>query len=191
MSGDATGDPAGDSIGDPAPISQEPYLAMSDSGPVLRLPAAMREALEAYAPEFRPWRLEEYEVEAAAHAGPPERLPLFGTIGDFNADGVRDVALQGHDAAQEYFVVLLSDGAVFRAVELYRQPYHPDPDGPGRAAYLRRAPPGKVDVPPMLESLEGPAPELVGDGIVEVFEGQASTLYYWKDGRFVRYITGD
>lgn len=185
--GDAAAEP---SVG-PAPAGQGPYLAMSDTGPVLRLPPGMHDALAAYAPRFRPWRLDEYYADVAARAGPPERLPLFGVAGDFNGDGVVDVALQGHDAASEYFVAIVSEGASFRVVELLKRPYVPDPGGPGRAAYLRPVPPGRVDVPPAVEALEGPAPVLTTDAFEEVFEGQVGVLYYWKDGRFVEYVLGE
>lgn len=166
-------------------------IAMRDRAPVLELPGPMRDALRAYAPGYTPWRLQDYDTEVAARARGSGALPLFGAIGDFNGDGVPDLVLQGHDATNELSFVILSNQRKFTVIELLRQPLPPEPRSTKRRIYAQHMGPGKIDVPTGFAAQVGPPPTLTTDAFAEVVEGEAGTLYYWKDGKFVQYPLGD
>jgi hypothetical protein len=151
----------------------------------------MRDALRAYAPGYTPWRLQDYDTEAAAHAHGPSPIPLFGATGDFNGDGVSDLVLQGHDASNELSFVILSGQRAFTVIELLRQPWPPEARSMKRRLYVQHIGPGKIDVPAGLAAAVGPPPTLATDAFEEVVEGEAGTLYYWKDGKFEQYPLGD
>jgi hypothetical protein len=152
---------------------------------------AMRRVLDSYAPGFRPWRLEDYGREGMeAWAGDPANA-LFAVVGDFNGDGVPDVALDGHDRTHNYrFVILSSDSATFTVRELTRK-WRRSPrewNGQKKPDFFLPARPGLVRAP---ESLEPEPLRLETDAIHVVYDSQASVVLYWREGCFREYFTGD
>lgn len=168
-----------------------PEVAMTREGPVLRLPPAMRRALDSYAPGFRAWRLEDYGREAVEAWTADPTNALFGVVGDFNGDGVRDVALDGHDGTYSYrFVILSSDSATFTIRELRRK-WRRSPrewNGQKKPDFFLPARPGVVRGP---ESLEPEPLRLETDALHLVYDSQASVVLYWREGCFREYFTGD
>jgi hypothetical protein len=154
------------------PAQRPAKVAMTDSGPVMELPDAMRAALNEYAPQFRPYRLQEHDERIHEKARPPRALPLFAVSTDLNSDGVGDLALYGHDGTHDLLFALVSEGDQFRAVQLRRTPLRSETDGVPQVYYLEPAPPGR-------------------NGFVLSIEGVAGILYYWQDGGFHEAITGD
>ena len=148
------------------------HVELADSGPVMQLPEPMRAALQQYAPNFRAWRLEEYDERVHEKARPPRSLPIFATGSDMNGDGSIDLALYGHDGANEMLFVLMSEGGKYRAVELRRAPLPPADQRAPQAHYL-----------------EPPADDR--PGFIESIEGVAGVFYLWKDGRFHEEVIGD
>ena len=148
------------------------HVEMADSGPVMQLPQSMRAALEQYAPSFRPWRLEEYDERVHEKARPPRSLPIFATSSDINGDGHADLALYGHDDANELLFVLMSEGSAYRAIEVRRAPLPPAGERVPQAHYLEPA-------------------EDTRPGFIESIEGVAGVFYLWKDGRFHAEPIGD
>ena len=146
-------------------------IAMSPAGPVWQLPAAMRTALDAYEPEFQPWRLQEYDERVVVKQ--KAIGALFGVPADYNGDGRVDVALDGHNASDEMVIVILSEGAAYRVIELMRGGR--DPEARPRQQYLELYPAGPDGNP----------------GVDVISEGQGGIAYYWKDGRFQEVVTGD
>lgn len=167
-----------------------PRLAMTDSGPVMELPPAMEAALRARVPGFRPWARESYDQETLTHAGPPERLALFGAAGDFDGDGTTDVVLSGHDEDTAYLIALLSEGDgsyAFHSID--ERPLTPG-QRRSRRLYLAAVAPGEVASRPELN--EGRAPPEMKEAAFElIYEGAASALYVWDGSEFVVYTTGD
>lgn len=167
----------------------ENELSMTETGPVLRLPPAMQSVLDAYSPGFTPWALSDYSEEVVSFQRENPQESLFGVAGDFNGDGVQDVGLEGYDQQHELSFVILSEGGGFRIVELDpRRPLYYRPKRLKRPILLLREPPGIVQGPGSIE----PEPlQLATDAIHWVYDGQASVIYYWRDGRFQAYTTGD
>lgn len=174
----------------PAPAQAPgPHVAYADTGPVIRLPPNMRRVLDDYAPEFSPWRRDAYARDVLAHFAADSAAPLFGAVGDFNGDGVPDVALQGYTRQHELFFVLLSAEDTVRVIELRRRDLYFAPRGLERDRYLRTVTEGEpLDV--SRELSERP-PALRHDAIMEIVEGRAAVLYYWTGERFDTYVVGD
>ena len=155
-----------------APQPDELFVQMADTGPVFQLPADMRAALEQYAPQFRPWRLEEYDTRVHEKARPPRNMPIFAHSSDMNGDGMVDLALLGHDGTNELLFVIMSNGSAYRVVEIRRGPLPPETERVPQAHYLEPPPAGR-------------------SGFIESIEGVAGVLYYWKDGRFHEEVVGE
>jgi hypothetical protein len=164
---------------------------MFQGQPRMQLSEPMRRALAVYAPSFTPPQLADYAPDVAALAGSPCHLPLFGTMGDFNGDGLADAALIGHDAVDELFVVLLSAGSRYSVVELGRSPKRAAALGRPIVTYLTYIGPGEVEIPEQIGEPGAPAPILRHDGFVSNYDAQANTLYYWNGRQFVDVLMGD
>jgi hypothetical protein len=144
---------------------------------------AMQRAVESYAPDFQPFAASEYAagVDTTSSAR-----------GDFNGDGVADVALYGHDDARELlFVVLSAPGARFNVVPLEEKPLAPFQNG--AYIYLKTHPAGPLEIPAGLKALLDTVPpeRLEYDAIDVGYGNEAGVLYYWNGQRFVKVVTGD
>lgn len=166
-------------------------VAMTDSGPLLVLPSAMYRALMEYAPDYRPWWLQEYDSAWADYVWrlEKERIPLFGAVGDFNGDGIYDVALQGRrdDYTRQYFFVIMSTGSSFRIEEIWKA-WHAKRWG--RRVHLALLRPGTGKAKEYFAIAEGPDATLAIDAFESVRGEDGSTIYYWKDGRLMSYSLG-
>ena len=72
------------------------------------LSEAMRSALDQFAATFEPFAPEEYNPELAAYSASRQNQLLYQARGDFNGDGLADLALNGHDKTRELLIVILS-----------------------------------------------------------------------------------
>lgn len=172
--------------------ADSPVVQMRNGTPVLQLPAAMRSALDAYAPAYQPWTLAEYDERVSAKQA--ELGALFGVVADYNGDGRVDVALDGRADGEELLFVILSNADAYRVVELLRRPR--DPSHQPRQEYLELYPAGIVDIPEGLREVlaeEGTAVPSRFDlpAVHHITEGHGGIAYYWKDGRFQTLVTGD
>jgi hypothetical protein len=144
---------------------------------------AMQRALSAYAPGFRRFSADEYArgVDTSARAD-----------GDFNGDGLPDLALYGHDSSRELLFVLLSGPrSVYRVVPLREQALAPFQNG--AYTYLKTHPPGPLELPEEFKKLLDPQPpERLAHAAIDVGIGnEAGELYYWDGQQFVKVVTGD
>jgi hypothetical protein len=185
-------------------------VAVTDSAPARLVPApdatidsapknarkelspSMQSALDTYSPGFQLFALSEYTPQVAEYAKPPQSLPLNQAAGDFNGDGVPDLALHGHDQTRELVVVLLSRGdSSYQAIPLAEFPlYH---SARGNDTFIAAQPPGPLEIPEGLEGIDTPPPPatLPHGGVSLVADAQASQLFYWNGSRFVGVTTGD
>jgi hypothetical protein len=165
---------------DPNPAEQP---APGSKGVDLTLTADMRRALDSYAPGFTTFSKHEYAagVENSSQAG-----------GDFNGDGIQDVALYGHDQTRELLLVVLSDGrGRFGIVPLQERKLIPFEHGVFISLMSRPA--GPLELPEELKALTDPKPpsHLKYAGIDVTYGNQAGELYYWNGHQFSKVVSGD
>jgi len=116
---------------------------------------------------------------------------LYAVIGDFNGDGVPDLVVDGQGRDSSHLVALVSSRGgcqahVLRRAER-RDPQTIDYDGEhGLWVYLSGQAPGHIESP-----FEEGSLDLHTDAFqVNHFE-KSAVLYYWHDGDFKEYWTGD
>jgi hypothetical protein len=147
------------------------------------LTPAMLRALKGYASEFQRFAASEYA---------PRVDTTYRADGDFNGDGIPDLALYGHDKTRELLLVLMSEAdssyRVFAIEDRKLEPFQH-----GAYVYLRTQPPGPLEIPTEFKkTLEPRPPERLRYAAVNVLYGnEAGELYYWDGKQFVKVITGD
>jgi hypothetical protein len=140
----------------------------------------MRRALDAYAPRFRRFAASEYAERQDT---------TYRADGDFNGDGIGDVALYGHDDNRELLLVILSESeGVYRVVPIEDRPLIINAHEVSIS--LSTQPPGHLDIPDELK--EADTPKRLQHAAINVLYGQeASELYYWKGDHFAKVATAD
>lgn len=73
--------------------------------------SAMAAALKAYNPDFVPWTIADFPPKRIEHYPYSANSLPYAVKGDFNGDGITDLALAGHDKTKNRTVVLLSVSA--------------------------------------------------------------------------------
>lgn len=92
----------------------------------LSLTAAMQKALNEYAPGFVAWKQGDYPPKRIAYY-PYSAVSLpYAVKGDFNGDGIDDMALSGHDNDANITVALISSGTVYHAEPILVGKYYAD-----------------------------------------------------------------
>lgn len=144
------------------------------------LPVPMRRALDAYAPRFRRFAASEYAERQDT---------TYRADGDFNGDGIGDVALYGHDDNRELLLVILSESeGAYRVVPIEDRPLIINAHEVSIS--LSTQPPGHLDIPDELK--EADTPKRLQYAAINVLYGQeAGELYYWKGDHFAKIATGD
>ncbi len=166
----------------------------------LMLPATMRTALRDYDPDFQPYRYDDYLPSIRKYQPPSKRSSLFCVIGDFNGDGVADVALQGHSGQTDLLLAIVSTKKGFRVVEVRRGRYVSPKEewyGVGQDAaggeireyglwrFLSYRAPGKIN------RIDAESFALKADAFEEVYFETAGMLFYYADNRFESFQTSD
>jgi hypothetical protein len=163
----------------------EPRLEPVGTGYVLRMPTRMHAALQTMAPGFKSFRRGDYGLEVRHFMRIMERAtPLFAVIGDFDGDGRKDAVVHGATDSAIVLVAVLNKRSGARTVEIGDA----RGDLPARALwrYLVHHPPGTIESP-----MEARPLQLKNDAFGLISFEKGGVLYYYRDGRFVRYTTGD
>ena len=82
----------------------------------------MHQALDRYDRTFRLWNYDEFATWVRQGFTPNDRAALSAILGDFNGDHRPDMVINGRTRYDGVIVVLLSDSAGYRAVEVSRWP---------------------------------------------------------------------
>jgi len=173
--------------------STVPVIDSISSTAALELSAPMKRALDAYAPNFQLFTLSDFTTQVVSYSQPPTNEPLNRAAGDFNGDGVPDLALYGHDNSREMILVLLSmTDKTYKVFPLKEQQALPR-QAHDLSVYLTAALPGPLEIPEGLTGLDTPPPPktLLHGGINIIYDDQAGELFYWNGSRFVLVTTGD
>ena len=151
----------------------------------LRLPSQIRTAIRNYDSAFVCWQLDEYDNFIRQTYEPnPHQLP-YAIIGDFNGDGKDDVILHGHNHANEILIAILSVDAAYSLMELRRSEdsdstFKPIPD------LLTFVAKGTIVHSFDLED----SLKLNTDAFKWGVE-KGSSVWYFENGKFAQFITGD
>ena len=174
------------STGSASSTTAAPLTTTATKKTQLELPQAMRTALDQFAPSFEPFSPAEYSRDVVTDSASWVANTPYQAKGDFNGDGLPDLALNGHDDTRELLIVLLSQPdssyKVYPLKDIGRQPtYNHDVTLP-----LSAAPPGyALNAPP-------PHPErLPHGGIVVNYPPPTSAVFYWNGSSFVQFFGGD
>lgn len=169
----------------------------------LVMPDAMWAALERHAPGFAPFRHEDYAQFLLPFLKPSpgktakwsyeitERQVPFAVIGDFNGDNALDVVVNGCSPTRCGPIAVFSRGKGYVAVDLrpgskQDEGFQPPIDG------LREDVLVLVKAGVVRSSGWEPKPlRLKMDAVQEFYWGKGSAIYYYADGVFKRYTTGD
>jgi hypothetical protein len=160
----------------------------------------MQRTLAAAVPGFRAWKWSEF-LPAIREAEPvTERSTPFAVIADFNDDGRVDVVIAGDDSAQARVVALMSDATSVRLVQVMDLPLERPDERRPRSGYVKYVPAGIINAdtldertlsPPRDEEYEMMPVKLERDAFELVRWQQGSSVFYWRDGRFVQWMTSD
>jgi hypothetical protein len=169
-----------------------PRIERRPDGPVLVLPENMERELLAAVPNFRHSLLLEFHADIQ-HAAPLTATSApFAAVGDFNGDGRADVAVDGHDTIRAFLLVLLTEGDSVRVISLYQRPLPPVDQRAPRGEFISLVGRGLVEA----DTIDGDEyhkvrVRLEHDAFEVVYWQKAAELYYWRDGRLVRWVTRD
>jgi len=169
-----------------------PRIEQGPRGPALVLSEAMERALLAAVPGFTPSSVSDYDPDLQKYATPSEKSALFAAIGDFNGDGRADVAVDGHDATHGYLLVLFTERESIRVFTIQKAPLGSIDQRTGRIDFLVLVPRGVIQADTLDDSEYEKVPvPLEHDAFDLAWFEKASTLYYWRKGRFVNWVTSD
>lgn len=169
--------------------ARDPRIALGTDTHTVMLPGPMYRALMARAPGFRVWQPMEYDAGIGRGYQFTERQALSVVIGDFNGDRRADVVLEGVGDSLYLEAVLLSHADSVQLVELGAVRGTPPTEPRCSDSYLQFTPPGRYSSVEI--ELEAEALVLETDAFSSIGFEKSSEIYYWRNGEFHRYATGD
>jgi hypothetical protein len=150
----------------------------------LSLPPSMQSALDKFDSTFKACSLGDYSsVLKDWYPYSDDNLP-FVVLGDFNGDSVKDAAIQGQTKSQGMIICILSTRTGFQVLPV--DSGASCGDNGGLEIYLTHVGPGLIKT-----SFEENSLQLTTDAFNICYFEKASTLYYYKDGKFLQYTTSD
>lgn len=99
-----------------APVSvssASPSLFKSEYLKEFALTPAMEKAVRAYDMNFKMWTMRDYTASVIKLYPYSEKALPYAVKGDFNEDGIDDMAVAGYNADENRILILLSSGAVY------------------------------------------------------------------------------
>lgn len=166
------------------------------------LSTEMADALKQYDPEFEIWEARDFDqslLDVYAYGGSSGKYIVnyqapSAVVGDFNGDKIADIALLGHNKTHEKRIVVLSNSTGYKVVELHNYPLSvplsqtAKKDRISMGQCIELVPAGRrIKAEPVFNR-----PELnLKTDAFEYGGERGSSLFYYKNGKFVEYVTGD
>lgn len=166
------------------------------------LSTEMAVALKKYDPEFEIWEAWDFDhlfQEMYSYGGSSGKYIInyqapSAVIGDFNGDKIPDIALLGHNKTHEKRIVVLSEPAGYEVVELFNYPLSVSLSPTAKKGRISM---GKcIELVPVGRRIKAePAfnrPELnLKTDAFEYGGERGSSLFYYKNGKFIEYCLSD
>jgi hypothetical protein len=169
---------------DPAEYPDLPRIESQGSVVSLSLDDRLQASLDSVAPGFTPYGLDVYEDWIVSGYSLQCHQAPSAVLGDFNGDGVSDLAAIGRAGNQEVDLVLISTADSYLVARNSRANGVQDL-GSAIVYYVRAE-------PQVINSAWEPAPlTLMTHAVHEIAEEKSSTLYYWLGGEWRMYTTSD
>jgi len=160
-------------------------LKVADSYQLI-IPECMKEKLNLYDPEFIIWKLDDYDsFYLKSYSITDKQLP-FAVIGDFNGDGTEDLAVEGHNNIATKFIALVSDSNDYNVIEIETSELNKSNGKYYSGVVYSYTGPGLIK-----SEWESSPLELLNDAIMCTIPESAALVYYYKDGKFITYMTAD
>lgn len=165
----------------------------SETGPIVRrdgahftlvLPETMRDSLSVALPGFVPWTLENYTSDIRRYYTITSRQAPWAVVGDFDGDGRSDAIVAGHTDSLCVTVCLWGGSAHPAAQVLDRRDCVPGHDSLARV--LMYAAPGLQGT-----NFSDETVFTFTDAFVDYIFEKAGETWYWKDGKFHRFLSSD
>lgn len=152
---------------------------------ILLLPDITKQALYAYEPDFKFYKMKDYEeIISSTYQINENQLP-WAIIGDFNGDEINDLLIDGHNNKLELLIVMLSESESFYVHEINNSQYY-DPKLELKWSSYSYIPKGTI----LRSDYEDNTIELKSDAFKWDSE-KGTSVYYFKDGEFLIYVTSD
>jgi hypothetical protein len=173
-------------------IVDTPRIERRPEGPVLVLTDEMERALRAAVPNFRHTPLSEYIAEIRQAAPPTDTTAPFAAIGDFNGDKRQDVVVHGRDSTRGFVLMLVTEADSVRVITVGERLLVPGESGAPQDGFVSLVRQGVVEADTTADEEYSRVPvRLEHDAFELVAWEKAAIFYYWRDGRFVKWITSD
>jgi hypothetical protein len=158
------------------PAYSQPRLIITGAGREhrLSLPPRIQRALTRFDAKFKIWDEAFYSVELVDWYPHTKKQAPFAAIGDFNGDGIEDVAVHGANGRDEAIYCVLSKGRGFRVIAAEKYPFR---KRGLLQTYLTAVPKGRVQL------MEGTL-QTKTDAFRLGYWEKASSIYLYERGRF-------
>lgn len=113
-------------MGTPAPEPQKVYQLDPEYIEDMKPSPQMTEALSKYSPDFVMWKMEDYPPEKIKYYPYSDKSLPYAVKGDFNGDGIEDMAVAGHDKDSNLVLAILSDEKGYQVLPIRDGKYYAD-----------------------------------------------------------------
>jgi hypothetical protein len=109
-----------------------------------------------------------------------------------SGDGRADVVVDGNDGTEGHLLVLFTEADSIRVFTIQRGPLPPAEQRSGRIGFLALVPRGVIQADTLGDADYETIPiQLEHDAFDTAWWEKASTLFYWRNGGFVKWTTSD
>jgi hypothetical protein len=146
----------------------------------------MRIALRKFDPEFTIWTLADYDSLLLSWYPYSDKNLPFVALGDFNGDSVQDAILHGHNRSADIILCILSANKSFKVSIIEKWEVSDWSQSDHFSIYITKISPGLIN-----SGFENEPLQIATDAFEISYFEKASTLYYYKNGKFLQYTTSD